>query len=71
MLKILVDENKCTGCKKCAEVCPKGPRIWKFESKGGDIKAIVIDASFCLYCGMCVTVCPTEAIVISPSASQE
>lgn len=71
MLKILVDENKCIGCGKCAEVCPKGPRIWKFEGMEKNKKAVVVDASFCLYCGMCVTICPTEAIVISPSASQE
>ncbi len=71
MLKILVDEKKCIGCGRCAEVCPKGPRIWKLEGREKNRKATVIDASFCLYCGMCVTICPTEAIVISPSASQE
>ncbi len=64
MLQILVDEKKCTGCGKCAEVCPKGPGIWKLESRRSERKAVVIDASLCLYCGMCVTLCPTEAIKI-------
>lgn len=72
MLHILVDEKKCIGCGKCAEVCPKGPRIWKLEDRGNEKKAVVIDASLCLYCGLCVTLCPTSAIkIISPSASQE
>lgn len=64
MLKILVDEKKCTGCGKCAEVCPKGPRIWKFGGSGKNRKAVVIDASFCLYCGMCITICQVGAIEI-------
>lgn len=70
MLKILVDENKCVGCGRCAEVCPKGPRIWKFKSMGKNKKAVVVDASFCIYCGMCVTVCPTEAIKIEHSMKE-
>lgn len=64
MFTITVKEKKCIGCKKCREVCPKGPRIWTYEDRSDGIKAVVKDANFCLYCGMCISTCPTAAITI-------
>ncbi len=64
MLEITVDTEKCTGCKKCREVCPKGPRIWKIADVGGKKVATVLDNRSCLYCTLCISKCPTDAITI-------
>lgn len=64
MFQIVVDEQKCTGCKKCGEVCPKGGKIWGYQSKNGKFVAAVIEPFYCLNCGTCVAFCPTGAIKI-------
>lgn len=64
MLEITVDNEKCTGCGKCREVCPKGPRIWKISEFEGKNVARVLDNSSCLYCTLCISKCPTDAIKI-------
>lgn len=47
--QITWDSRKCTGCGKCAEVCPQGT---------GKPKA----ADRCIACGACVSACPADAI---------
>jgi NAD-dependent dihydropyrimidine dehydrogenase PreA subunit len=64
MVEIFVDTKKCTGCGKCREVCPKGPRIWKIADVDGKKVASVLDESACLYCTLCISKCPTDAIKI-------
>ena len=56
-LKIKVDRNKCTDCKKCLEVCPT--RIQAPE----DIE----NSNSCIRCGKCIEACPEKAIRISAS----
>ena len=53
----LIDEDTCTGCKKCLEVCP--PQAIVLE----DGKAR-IEEEFCEECGSCAAECPTAAICI-------
>ena len=48
-------DEKCTGCKICAELCPKNTIYLK------DKKAF-INYECCNNCGVCVKVCPQEAI---------
>ena len=50
-----IDENKCTNCGKCAEVCPV-----EAISKGE--KNHTIDEETCVSCGQCTDECPVEAI---------
>lgn len=54
-------ENKCIGCGKCLEVCPKGAH--KIE----DGKH-VIDRALCAGCGTCAANCFAEALVMSSRA---
>ncbi len=60
MFEIIVDEKKCTGCGKCFEVCPKGPKIWKIENS----LAVLLDINYCINCGTCAALCPEGAIKI-------
>lgn len=50
-----IDKNLCTGCKKCADVCPTGA-ISIINNKA------VIDPYVCNKCRACVPVCPFGAI---------
>lgn len=51
-----VDETKCTGCRKCVEVCPYGA----FEFVG----EIAIVTDECRACGACDSICPVKAIYL-------
>ena len=54
-LTMKVDQEKCTGCGSCEEVCPVGAA--KLEDALSKI-----DAKVCIGCGECMTVCPEKAI---------
>ena len=49
-----IDEEKCTACGACAEICP-------VDAITVEDKAVV-DADTCIDCGTCVDECPVEAI---------
>lgn len=51
------DEDECSGCGECAEICPVD--AIKMEE---DLP--VVDREWCIGCGVCATVCPTEAVKI-------
>ena len=56
-----VDPEKCTGCRKCADVrCPVGAAQMKYYPEYGEERAF-IDAEECIGCGLCVLTCPSEA----------
>jgi nitroreductase/NAD-dependent dihydropyrimidine dehydrogenase PreA subunit len=52
---IRINQEKCTKCGICAEVCPTG--VIGLDETGP--KAI---GPFCIACGHCVAVCPSEAL---------
>ena len=49
-----IDEETCTACGACAEVCPVDAITVDESAK--------IDAELCSECGACVDECPVEAI---------
>ena len=51
----IVDQDACTGCLTCVEVCP---RDVMFEQKDSHVPVK------CILCGECARVCPREAIII-------
>ncbi|MCE5285779.1 MAG: DUF362 domain-containing protein [Pelosinus sp.] len=53
-LKIIVDQDKCIGCNKCAGVCPE-------QAIGMANKKASVSAEMCIGCGECLTVCPIKA----------
>lgn len=54
-VSILVNQEKCIGCSKCAPVCPEAA-ITVMDKKA------LIAPEKCIGCGECMTVCPVKAI---------
>ena len=52
--EMIVDESKCIGCGKCAEVCPQ-----KCITPGTPHH---ISWEHCLQCGRCAEACPADAV---------
>jgi NAD-dependent dihydropyrimidine dehydrogenase PreA subunit len=65
-MKILVDEDKCTGCGTCKEACPKGQKIWVINNK-----AKPTNLRYCHLCTICASKCPEQAINIIRSEEDE
>lgn len=55
-MAVVIDEEKCTGCGECVEVCPT-----EAISVNENEKAVVNEEE-CTDCGTCVDTCPNEAI---------
>ncbi|MBI4721573.1 MAG: ATP-binding protein [Candidatus Stahlbacteria bacterium] len=62
--KAVIDKDRCTGCKKCMEVC-------RFEAIKEIRSQIVVDAISCEGCGVCKYVCPEQAIRIEEVVNGE
>lgn len=62
LVRMILNKNKCNGCKKCSKVCPMHISILnqKFES-----------ISNCIVCGRCKNVCPTGKIEYSLKLSNK
>ena len=56
------DEDACTGCMTCVEVCPLDVM---FEQKDSDVPAK------CILCGECARTCPRDAIVLIENQNSE
>lgn len=59
VVTLALDESKCTGCGRCAEVCPHNV----FDLKNG--KASIAERDACMECGACSRNCAFEAITVS------
>jgi NAD-dependent dihydropyrimidine dehydrogenase PreA subunit len=58
MVKIMVDNAKCTGCETCANTCPVGV----YDIKDG--KSVPVNVDECLVCRACEAQCPEGAIQV-------
>lgn len=59
---IRIDEEACTWCAKCAEICPYDCITKSFTESGKEIA--IVNVKTCKGCGMCAPVCPVDAIDI-------
>ena len=56
---IAIDQNICTGCRECAEVCPA------YAIVGEQGKPQTIDTDRCVMCGQCVQKCKSYVSVLT------
>jgi NAD-dependent dihydropyrimidine dehydrogenase PreA subunit len=54
------DQEACTGCGRCAEVCPH--QVFRMDG----VKAFLTDKDSCMECGACAKNCPFQAISVRP-----
>jgi len=74
------DSEKCTGCGRCVEVCPRGvfemreinstltpapPPQGEGIRKGRVLRASVTDQDLCMECGACARNCEFGAIAVN------
>jgi MinD superfamily P-loop ATPase len=57
-----IDEDKCTQCMKCVEVC-------RWDAIAGE--PLIVLEQFCEGCAACIYVCPVDAIVMNENKSGE
>lgn len=60
-----IDYEKCTGCKKCYDLCPLDCFVWNKETKRPEMAY----EDECWHCGICWMDCPKRAIEIIYPAS--
>jgi len=58
MARILVDNEKCTGCGTCVDVCPVG--VFEINNE----KSVPVKTDECLVCRACEVQCPQSAIQV-------
>ena len=59
----VIDEEKCSGCKKCVDLGHCEVMLFDEENK----KAKVVNQSKCYSCGVCYWICPRNAISMVPA----
>ena len=58
VVTLKLDQDKCTGCGRCTEVCPHRVLVI------ADNKAVIADLDNCIECGACVQNCAFDAIYV-------
>lgn len=58
-MSIIIDKNKCTGCRKCVSICPGN--LIKSDEQG---KAYIKYPKDCWGCTSCIKECKFEAIAL-------
>jgi len=53
--RIYIDQELCTGCKRCSQVCP----VDAIEGKQGEPQSVNTDR--CVLCGQCIQICSAYA----------
>ena len=55
---LVLDIDKCKGCRRCTEVCPHA--VFVVENR----KSRIVDRDACMECGACMQNCESGAITV-------
>lgn len=58
MVEVLIDDEKCTGCGTCVEICPV--EVLEIQNE----KSVVVNIEECLICRACEAQCPEGALQV-------
>ncbi|PKN37108.1 MAG: ferridoxin [Deltaproteobacteria bacterium HGW-Deltaproteobacteria-2] len=58
VVTLQLDENKCTGCGMCLDVCPH--EVFRMNTK----HVVIQNRDACMECGACSQNCPADAISV-------
>jgi NAD-dependent dihydropyrimidine dehydrogenase PreA subunit len=58
VVSLKLDIDRCTGCRRCVEVCPRS--VLRMENK----KAAIVDRDLCIECGACAANCESGALIV-------
>ena len=65
MPKVVIEQERCKGCRLCVEFCP--PKVLAMSSTLnmlGFYPVVLIDEERCTSCAACAIVCPDIAITV-------
>lgn len=60
VVSLRLDQERCTGCGMCVEVCPHAVLV---KENG---RARIDSRDSCMECGACARNCPVDAISVTP-----
>jgi MinD superfamily P-loop ATPase len=66
-----VNEDRCTGCGRCVEMCRFGAIVAPSGSGDGEVGKPAVDPLACEGCGVCTIVCPTGAMSLEETITGE
>lgn len=55
-----IEKTKCTGCKMCADICPKAAISFDVNEEG--FWYPIVDESSCIHCNACINKCPISNV---------
>jgi NAD-dependent dihydropyrimidine dehydrogenase PreA subunit len=58
VVTLKLDQQKCSGCGRCLEVCPHNVFVLKTK------KAQLQNRDSCMECGACAQNCPVDAVTV-------
>jgi NAD-dependent dihydropyrimidine dehydrogenase PreA subunit len=59
VVSLRLDPDACTGCGRCAEVCPHN--VFALEER----KSRIANRDACMECGACALNCPVDALHVN------
>ncbi len=57
-MPVYIDYGKCTGCKRCYDLCPMDVFVWDTEINMPRAEYTEV----CWHCGICYMECPKRAM---------
>lgn len=64
---VVIDQERCKGCKLCTEVCPQNVLLLdpdRLNAKGYHPALLDEMTQFCTGCGVCAVICPEACIIV-------